>query len=375
YKRYLGTYKSPDFLTSGESDASVMRRGGDGLPMMQGMRDAQYAAIVPNCVQTQPLPRPTIIFGHGLFGSAEEYLDDSFVESLAEDYCFIILAGDWIGLSSRQLALAPLAVNDLNRAPQISEKLAQSVIDFISLESITRGPMAAAPEFEFNGQPVIDPAKTFYVGGSLGGIMGNTFMAYDPNLTRGVLAVPGGNWSMLLERSTAWSLLQGAHQGAYENAEVHQLNLAMGLGMNLEPYDPLTTAAHVIKDPLFGNPVKKILIWYALGDALVTNIATEMVAREMEIPLLGPTVKTPWGMTVASGPVENGITVYDEKRMPLPYDTNVPPAEDNGTHSGINKKPAPMRQVQKFLLQNTVSQECKLGGQPAPCDCTTGACN
>src|SRR5690606_3763766 len=132
---------------------------------------------------TEPLPRPTIIFGHGLFGSGEEYLTDDFVIDLAQDYCFVIIAGDFIGLTSRQLALAPLAVNDMNKGTGITEKLAQSVIDFIALETITRGPMSTAPEFAYEGTSVIDPAQTYYLGGSLGGIMGNVFMAYDPNIT------------------------------------------------------------------------------------------------------------------------------------------------------------------------------------------------
>lgn len=375
YKRYVGTFKSPNFLTADELDSSILRRDASNTPVADGLRDARFAALIPACVTTETLPRPTIIFGHGLFGSSEEYLDDDFVIDLAQDHCLIVIAGDWIGLTSRQLALAPLAVNDLNRGPQITEKLAQSVIDFIALESITRGPMARAPEFAFNGQPVIDPARTFYVGGSLGGIMGNTFMAYDPNITRGVLAVPGGNWSMLLERSTAWTLLMGAAQGAYEDPAVYQLNLSMGLGMGLEPYDPMTTAAHVTKDPLFGNPVKNILIWYAIGDALVTNIATEMVAREMGIQMIGPAVKSPWGLTPVPGPLANGVTVYDEHPMPMPLDTNVPPKEDNGTHSGVNRNPAALRQVEQFLLNGVVVNECKLADAPAPCDCTTGACN
>ncbi len=139
--------------------------------------------------------------------------------------------------------------------------------------------MATSTEFSFNGQPVIDPAHTYYVGGSLGGIMGNTFMAYDPNITRGVLAVPGGVWSMLFERSNAWHLLQGAAQGAYPDPETYQLNIAF-LGMGFEPYDPITTAAHVIHDPLPGVPAKNILMWYSIGDCLVSNITTEMVARD-----------------------------------------------------------------------------------------------
>lgn len=375
YKSYLGTFKSPDFLTNGEADESVIRRGADGLPVMQGMRDAQFAAIIPECVQTQPLPRPTIIFGHGLFGSAKEYLSDDFVKQLAEDHCFVIVAGDFIGLTSRQLQLAPLAVNDMNRGPQIAEKLGQAVIDFIALESVTRGPMATSPEFELNGMPVIDPAKTYYVGGSLGGIMGNTFMAYDPNITKGVLAVPGGIWSMLLERSAAWFALLGAAQGSYHDPAVYELNVAF-LGFAMEPYDPITTAAHVIKDPLFGNPVKRILMWYTLGDSLVTNISTEVIMREMGMDVLGPSVRTPWHVAVKDGPLANGATIFDAHPTPLPPETNQPPPQDNGTHSGINRKPPALREVEKFLIEDQIVNECKVGGVPAPCDCAVaGACD
>lgn len=376
-RQYLGTFQSPDFLTAGETDISVLRRDASGLPLASGLRDATFAAVVPDCVNDvgMELPRPTIIFGHGLFGSAEGYLSDRFVSQLAEEHCFVILAGDFIGLNERQLALAPLAVNDLNRMTQISEKLAQSVIDFIALAAIARGPMARAPEFAVNGVPAIDPARIYYVGGSLGGIMGATILAYDPHLIRGVLAVPGGNWSMLLERSSAWELLILLHQSGYPDADVHQLNLAMALGMGLEPYDPLTTAAHLLSDPILGNPAKQILMWYAIGDSLVTNIATEMLAREMRIPLLGPSVKQPFDMGPAVGPLESAITVYDDHPTPLPYETNQP-REDNGTHAGINRKAAAMRQVARFLLAPfEATTQCQLGGAPAPCDCATGACD
>ena len=369
YRRYLGTYQAPDFLDAGETDASVLRRGADGLPVAQGLRDARFAAIIPKCVETQPLPRPTIVFGHGLFGSAREYLSDDFVISLAEENCLVILAGDFIGLSSRQLQLAPLAVNDMNRGVQISEKLAQAVIDFMSLGAIARGPLPAAPEFQFNGRPVIDPAKVFYVGGSLGGIMGNTLMAYDPSYKKGVLAVPGGIWSMLFERSAAWFALLGAAQGSYEDPDVYQLVVAF-LGLIMEPYDPITTAGHVIKDPLFADqPAKDILIWYAIGDCLVNNPGTEMVLREMGISVLAPSVKAPWHLTPVPGPLTSGVTIYDEHPMPMPPVTNQPPSEDNGTHSGVNKNGAVFRQVARFLFDNEVAVECKSGETVVACDC------
>jgi len=375
---YVGTFKSPGFLSDGENDDSIIVRGADGLPMLQGLRDAHFAALLPDTTACPTVPRPTVIFGHGLFGSAQDYLSDSFVQSLAKTYCFNIVAGDFIGLTSRQLALAPLAVNDMNKGAEITEKLGQSIIDFIALETMTRGPLGTHPEFQSNGTSVIDPAKVFYVGGSLGGIMGNTFMAYDPNITRGVLAVPGGDWSLLFERSNAWHLLMGAAQGAYPDPEVYQLNLAF-LGMGMEPYDPITTAAHVLHDPLPGVPAKTILIWYTMGDCLVSNITTELVARTMGIDFLAPNVKDVWHLTPKAGPLVSGINVYNDHPTPLPPDTNVPPAQDNGTHSGINRKPSALREVEKFLLENTVVQTCGTGsngsGAPAACDCATGACD
>jgi hypothetical protein len=378
YKRYLGTFKSPDFLTAGETDPSVLARDAAGRPQMHGLRDAQFAAIIPACVQTQPLPRPTIIFGHGLFGSSAGYLDDGFVQSLAEEHCLIIIAGDFIGLTSRQVGAAGVAVTDLNGGNTITEKLGQSIIDFMALESIARGPMATSLKFQFGGRPVIDPANTFYVGGSLGGIMGNVLMAYDPNLTRGVLAVPGGAWSLLIERSNAWSVLKNVIQGSYPDPQVYALDVAL-FGMAFEPYDPITTAAHVIKDPLFGNPVKNILMWYSIGDCLVSNLTTEMTARTMGIDMIGPSVKAPWGLAIQPGAQANGIVVFDDHPTPLPPDTNVPPDKDNGTHSGINRKAAALRMVNRFLLApQQAANGCALAatpGTPAACDCATGACD
>ena len=373
---YVGTFKSPGFLSDGNNDDSILVRDSSGKPMLQGLRDANFAALLPDCAT---VPRPTIIFGHGLFGSAKDYLSDSFVQSIAKQYCFNIIAGDFEGLTSAQVPLAPLVINDMNRGPQITDKLGQSIIDFIALETLTRGPMGTHPEFQQNGTSVIDTTKIFYVGGSLGGIMGNTFMAYDPNITRGVLAVPGGVWSMLFERSAAWHALIGAAQGAYPDPAVYQLNLAF-LGMGMEPYDPITTAAHVLHDPLPGVPAKTILMWYTMGDCLVNNLTTEFVARTMGIDFLSPNVKDVWHMTPKTGPLVSGINVFNDHPTPLPPENNIPPATDNGTHSGINRKPAALRSVEKFLLQDTIVQTCGQGsdgsGASAPCDCAVNdACN
>jgi hypothetical protein len=204
--------------------------------------------------------------------------------------------------------------------------------------------------------------------------MGGTFMAYDPLITRGALGVPGGAWSLLIERSAAWVPLQVAAIAAYENQYTYQMIVAL-LALSFERSDPVTTAANVISDPLPGTPAKQLLLWEALEDSLVTNLSTELMAREYGLPVCGPSIKVPWRMEERAIAEPSGLTIYDEAASPPATTTNVPSIDDNGTHGGINERGAVLRQVQEFFLQGQVLNQCKSGDTPVPCDCTTGACD
>jgi hypothetical protein len=374
YRALLGTFEVPNFLSDGERVTTRILRDEAGAPVLDdALGTANLAAIIPACVTTAELPLETVIFGHGLFGTGAGYVEDRFLQEIANEHCVVIFASDWIGLSERQLSLAAFAANDFNKSNALSEMLGQGVINFIALEHLVRGGLAGAPELTYEGQPVIDPTRLYYLGGSLGGIMGGTFMAYDPTILRGVLGVPGGAWSLLIERSTAWTPLQIAAQAAYKDPYVYQILIAL-LASSFERWDPITTARRVLADPLPGTPAKQLLLYEALNDALVTNLATEMVARTMGLAVTGPSVRSPYGLPVADGPQGSALTIYDEQPEPAVPTTNVPPIEDNGTHSGVNERPAVMRAALHFLRQAEVVHECKLDGAPMPCDCTTGAC-
>ena len=373
HKLLVGSIQSPDFLTDGERDASVLRRGGDGLPEASGMRDANLTIIVPQCVTTATLPIPVMIFGHGLFGSGEGYANDRFLQDVANDYCFVVAAGDWIGLTERQIGVAALAANDLNMAAGITEKLAQSVIDFIAIEQGVRGPLRAAPELAYEGAAIIDPTRVYYFGASLGGIMGSSFMAYDPFVTRGVLGVPGGPWSMLFERSYAWNALQGPAKASYDDPANFQILISL-LAMRFEPYDPITAAPHVIHDPLPDTPPKQILIYETVGDSLVANIASETLGRTMGLPMVMPSLRDTYGFAPAGEPAMNGFAIYDEDPSPLPSELNIPPSSDNGTHADVHERPAVLRQIETFLYDGVATNQCFSGATAAPCDCAAGAC-
>jgi hypothetical protein len=372
HKLFVGSVQSPDFLTDGERDRSILRRDASGAPEMSGMRDANLTAIIPKCVETAQLPIPVMIFGHGLFGSGEGYLNDHLLQQVSQDYCFVVLAGDWIGLTERQIGVAALAANDLNTADGITEKLAQSVIDFIAIEQASRGPLAAGTEFQYNGTPIIDTSRVYYFGASLGGIMGASFMAYDPYVTHGVLGVPGGPWSMLFERSFAWNALQGPAHASYSDPANFQVLISL-LAMRFEPYDPITAAPHLIENNFPDTPVKQILIYEAIGDSLVSNISSETLARTIGLPVVMPSLKEPYGMQSLTGDGPNGFAIYDEHPDPMPSAFNTPPEDDNGTHSNVHERPAVLRQIRDFLYDGIATNECG-GATAAPCDCATGAC-
>ena len=376
YRSIQGTHQSPNFLSNGEADDSVFVRGADGLPMLDGMFDANFAAIIPECV-TDPetvLPIPVIIFGHGLFGTGADYLDDNLLQTIANQFCFVIVAGDFIGLTARNLTSVILIANNLDLADSLTDKLAQSIINFISLEYMVRDVFVNEPLFQYEGAQIIDPDMMFYLGGSLGGIMGNMFMAYDPNIIRGGLGVPGGAWGLLFERSFAWGALQVVAHSAYKEWSEQPL-LPILLSMLMEPFDPITTAPRVIDDPLPNTPEKQILMYEAIGDSLVSNLSTEMVARSMGIGLVGPSLYVPYGMEETTEPLANGLTIYNEHPDDLPPLTNVPPTSDNGTHSGVNDRQAVLRQAEQFFFDGIIVNTCVLDDAPVPCDCATGACD
>ena len=361
------------FLTHGEKDNSQIARDDAGQPLYQGMARANFAALLPACLATHPGPKPVVIFGHGLFGNAAEALHNEFLQQIADEQCAIFIGSDFLGLSSHSFATVAFAVNDLNRSFAMVEKPPQAIINFMALVRLVRGPLAQSELFWEGGQSVLDATRLSYYGVSLGGIMGGVLMAYEPLLEVGTLGVPGGNWSLMFERSSAWPPLGAAMGSAYPLPHQTALGVAL-LGFAADPYDPVTTAAHLLGNPLPGVQKKKIFMYEALGDSRATNHATDMLARTIGLPVLSPSVAVPYGLEMQPGPLTSGLLIIDEHRAPLPPTGNVAPSEDNGTHVHANKLPATQRAVRRFLLDGEIRQECLKDGQPTDCDCQTGVC-
>jgi hypothetical protein len=270
---------------------------------------------------------------------------------------------NWTGLSAPDENTVASAIQDLNLLPTITDKIQQAVVNAMVEVRFARGALGNDPHLQAHGVNVIDPVHAYYYGISLGGIMGDTFMAYDPDVLNGVLNVPGGCWSLLLQRSIDWQPLADIFQAAYPDG-VSQAVLSSYLQSFFDYADPITTAPYVLNAPLRGVPTKHLLMQEGRYDMQVSNLATEMTARTLGIPLMLPSDDMPYGLTPMDGPLPSALTIYDLEPSLEPNVSNALNPGDNGVHDGVYPTAASQRQITAFLTPNGVAI--------APCSGTAG---
>ncbi len=353
-RRISGTIRVPSFIEGTGDDARISRNP-DGTPRFVAVVDVPFVAMVPRSAMTRG-PLPLIQFGHGLLGSAAGELGGpmdtgNYMQRFINDQGFVVIATNWTGLSFADVTTAIHALSDFNYLPAVTERLQQSLVNAMVLYRTGRAQFGDNPAFQVGGRSAFDPTRAYYYGISLGGIMGTAFMGYSPDCTRGALNVPGGNWSLLLQRSSNFALYSLAFNDYTDSAEQQVLfNLAQSF---FDASDPVNVAPHLLADRLPGVPEKTLLFQEAVNDGAVNNLATEMVLRSANVPLLIPTPRMPYGFTTTMGPAPSALTIWDEHPTNPPAGTNQP-ASDNPTHGTLRRLPAVIRQTAAFLTPTGV---------------------
>ncbi len=358
-RRVRFTFDSPSVR-----DASGLLRDASGRPEVRGTTPARGIAIVPACA-TAAAPAPITVFGHGFFGTLDE-TGGAYLQNFAARTCRIIIGTEWRGMCRDDLTDVVFALGDLTKGLPFGERIVQGMIDVETLVTLARGAVASQVLVDADGMSVADPAAdlTFY-GISQGHILGSTLFALDPVMTRGVLHVGGATWGLLFERSSNWDLLSVPFKGAYPDPLLQTL-LQQVLQMGLDVIDPIHWA------PLAGGPGtarKQYLLYASKHDPQVTNLATFMQARTMGIPLLAPSVESPYGLTIPTGVPMSALVIVDENPSPRPPDTNAQHAISNQAHEYPRRRTNLIDQMDAFLTDGTITNTC--GG---PCTCNTGAC-
>jgi hypothetical protein len=368
--RVDGTFDAPLFLTNGGSvsPTTALVRDAGGRPSPTGLYRANFTAVIPKCALASPTPVPIFIYGHGLLGTATQVAGVGGRHPAGE-LCMVGIGTNMRGMSQPDLPNVAAALGDLNKGGLVFDTLIQGMMNHIALVQAARGPMARDLFKKPTGESIVDPARVYYYGISQGGIMGTTACAIDPTIQRCVLQVGAQNFSMLLERSRDWLIYRTPLVAGYPDLLDQSLLLGL-LQLDWDRTEATAVSDILIGDGFPGSPPKQVFLQMALGDDEVGNLATESWVRTIGVPVVTPSPYLPFGVPAATGPVANGLVIYDFGLGGTVPPTNVAPP-DNNVHTSVLDKGATMSMMRRFLDTGEIMQMCTA---PNGCDCPAGGC-
>ncbi|HCP48559.1 MAG TPA: hypothetical protein DIU15_21150 [Deltaproteobacteria bacterium] len=342
-----------------EHDRGMFRFDEDDLPTPRGLDEAYFVLTVPESVRASEAGSvPVLVFGHGLFSAPQNYIASHSDESGTVDLCnrlqAICVGGEWRGLTERDVADSVRVATNLGRFPLLTDKLIQGVANQLALgrlfeTAFINEPFLAAE----SGESLVDPARTYYFGISLGGIAGTVLLANSEVIDNAVFHVPGGVWSMMLDRSSNWEPLEGFAVETLPDPVGRQLLYSVTQLM-WDPVDPINHLA--------GLEGRNGLWQVSVGDEQVRNFASEIVARSLGLPLVAPEVHPVFGLETAQAPLGPAASAYFQfdPQKGLPPDINRP-ADISGAHDGIRRTDEVKAQIEAFFeagVEGTVIHPC-----------------
>jgi hypothetical protein len=368
-----GTYEVPSYLDGDGGPGSTLNNGdGDDspLPKRNGTITANFVCTVPTSASADNLARWGL-FGHGLLGTAEATVS---VGELAANVNAGFCGTDWIGMSESDLPFLGRAIQEMTLWRAVPDRLQQSHLNFLVLGRLLTSKRGLGTDAAFQdagGANVIDRDQIFFVGGSQGGILGGATSAVATDWDRAFLAVPGLNYSLLLDRSSQYEAFEPIFAEAYP--DLIERELALGLVQMLwDRGENAAYAQHLTTDPYRDTPKKKILLFEAFGDHQVANVSTEVLARtigaRVRQPALAPgrsnDVDPFFGLeAVPEFPYDGSALVVWDYGTPAPPIDNRPPTEGADPHGNITSTIPAVLMASDFLKTGgTVTDPCM--GQP-----------
>ena len=280
-RRVTGTFEVPCFLDRpGCPPGARFVLGRRGLPLRTpgNTQEANFTCLLPR----SGTPVRPLVYGHGLFGSAEEV--DS-LEPLVRLLGFAVCGTDWSGMSRGDLPNVADLSRDLSRFSSLADRLQQGALNFMFLGRLLLHPQGLASNPAFGN--AIDRRRLFFAGGSQGGILGGALTAVAPDFTRAALVVPAMNYSLLLPRSSQFATFSEVLFPSYPDQLERPLLLSL-IQLLWDRGEANGYAWHMTRDPYRNTPLHSVLLHQAFGDHQVANVATEVEAR-----VIGARLRTP----------------------------------------------------------------------------------
>jgi hypothetical protein len=340
-----------------DEPGSLLTRDDQGMPFYNGDIAVDVRVRIPCSLAADPRPAPAVQYGHGLLGDRYE-VNTGWLSELIDENGWVAFATDWTGMSSDDVnTITLMLATDLSGFGMIPERGQQGLIEAAAATELMAGAFASDPAVTFDGVSVVDPNQIFYYGNSQGGIIGTALMGVSSRLERGVLGVPGGPYSLLLSRSVDFEPFFLVFKNKY--SDHREIMMAMGILQML--WDPAEGAGWLgaIRDPGEGELTKHLLFQAALGDAQVTPLGAEFLARGVGAATVAPQTRPVEGVEErAPGFVGSALVEWSYSDVPEAPVENLPPEGDLDTHECPRRQPEAQAQIADFFATGTITQTC-----------------
>ncbi len=359
--RVKGTMTAPLF-TEEDRPGTVLTRDADGMPVLNGTTEVPFTVVVPQSVVASGTPAPVVQYGHGLLGGQSE-VHAGYLAELADRNGWIIFAVDWTGMKTIDSSyIALMLVQDLGNFAIVPERSHQGFVEFqVAMKLVTEHLVddAALQDTSLTGPggSLIDPTRRYYYGNSQGGILGAAYAAISKDIERATFGVGGGPYHLLLTRSADFEEFFLLFKTMYPDPKDTSMWLAY-IQTLWDEGEGAGYARATTSDPLPDTPAKTVLQQVAIGDAQVTTLGAEYMARSYGATFIGTPAREAWGIDTVAGPTTGSVLVEWDYGLEEPYQ-NIPPNKETDPHEAPRRELAAQEQLAWFFETGEIQDFCE----------------
>lgn len=359
-RRILGRMTVPLYLDKPEP-GGAFQLGPDGLPQKNGTAEFEFLVHIPNsAVGAGGTPGALLQNGHGLLGYKTEG-QDGYLAEIADTKNYVAFSVDFVGMAHEDfMTVSNSLVGDIGGFAKEVDRQHQGMLNSLLAMRLMKGAFSKDPATIIDGKPTIDPDHAYYRGDSQGGIFGTTYMAVTTDVTRGLVSVPGMNYSLLLNRSQDFGVYFILLKSSYRTGRNIQLLLGL-VQMLWDRLEPDGYAPYIVENTLPGTPAHELLIHVGIGDYQVTPLGAHLIARSVKAKSVAPAARPIFGIEEATPPFSgSAIMEFDFGLPPAPVgDTpNYGPDADD-PHGKVRSLAAAIDQEDAFFRTGVVEATCE----------------
>ena len=366
-RRIEGTIHVPLFLDDpGPGGRLVL--DANGVPMQNGYADYPFLLEIPVSAVSSTAtatPKPVLQYGHGLFGSRYE-IDDANFRTFANQFGYVMLTMDWLGMSNADYGKLGTIVNagELSQFETVADRGQQAMLNnILVLDAVLRTLSSDSRTMVNPGQPTIQTTDPRFYGQSLGGIYGSTYLTLSPIITRGVLLVPGQAMTFIMPRSNAYDSFKVLLTGTFYDDRRLPLVLDL-IQMLWDRVEPTGYTKYMRTAEIPGTIPHEVLIMDTIGDQTVSTLGAQIMARAIDIPLVGEQARPVFGLDATPSP-HTGSGFVEFNFGPTESTINVPSRAPGNPHSKLSQQGSPVarQMAADFLSTGVITNLCS-----GPCD-------